>query len=111
MCVALREGRTQTAADPNTIKMDRVFVSVCMCVSVRATYMRVVGSAGLVTITRPWTSWGRLPWKCALWAHEAANVSWLHCASLPFMKERLPAKKTLALDERPERSEGPWVET
>lgn len=87
--------------------MDRVFVSVCVCVSVRATYMRVVGSAGLVTITRPWTSWGRLPWKCALRAHEAGNVSWLRFACPPFMNEWLPAKKKLALDERPERSEGP----
>lgn len=47
MCVALREGRKYNAADPNTIKMD----CVCVCVGV---------FAGLVTITRPWTSLGRL---------------------------------------------------
>lgn len=30
MCGTLREGRTYTAADPNTIKMDRAFVSMCV---------------------------------------------------------------------------------
>lgn len=47
MCVALREGRTQTAADPNTIKMDRVFVSVRMCVCTSYLHAGVRAGCGI----------------------------------------------------------------